>query len=755
MDTEHSEPQTVKDKAQVIIEMENGTRLRVTVETLPPEGQASVPADAPQVVNISVAEPTAARPSPFFAQIGGWLQGVWGWTKARFQSWPLSLEMSLFSVALLLYALTRLIGIVDYPIYFFTDEAVQTNLAADFVRDELHHDGVLLPTYFKNVDRYNLSTSVYVQVIPYLLFGKSVFVTRAVPALITLLAAWAVGMILRDIFKIKYWWAGALFLSITPAYFLHSRTAFETSLMVAFYAAFLYFYLLYRYKDTKYLYAAVVMGALTFYTYSPGQIVIGFTALLLIFSDLRYHWENRLTILKGLGLTLVLAIPLIRFRLQYPTSTTEHLRLLVSYWVQPLSLQEKLGIFVKEYFYGLSPTYWYFPNSRGLERHVMDGYGNILMITLPFALIGLVVALRNIKSSAHRAVLIAMLAAPAGAALVQIGITRVLSFVIPAALLTTIGTMTVLAWIEKRWPKRALLSVALFAILAGINLFLLGSALKNGPFWADNYGMAGMQYGARQLFSEIKDFLDEHPEVNLTVSPTWTNGADVVARFFFDDPLPFAFGSNDPYLNHYTPTDANTVMVFTPSEYDQLVESGKFKAINVLETVPYPDGNPGFYFVTLTYVDDIEEIFQAELEERRQLVEDEIEIDGQLVQVRHSRLDIGEIAQAFDGDALTTLTRTWEANPYILEFTFSEPRQLSGISFTTGSAFLEITAEVYPHADDAEPIVFTTADKGQVDDPVIDLDFGETVTVEKLRLELHDPQFEEPGHVHIWEIEFR
>ncbi|MBN2502291.1 MAG: glycosyltransferase family 39 protein [Anaerolineales bacterium] len=755
MDTEHSEPQTPKDKAQVIIAMENGTRLRVTIETLPSEGDAPIETAVPQVVNVSVAEQAAAWPTPFFERIGGWLRGIWGWTKARLQGWPLSLEMTLFSAALFIYALTRLIGIVDYPIYFFTDEAVQTNLAADFVRDDLYHDGVLLPTYFKNVDRFNLSTSVYVQVIPYLLFGKSVFVTRAVPALITLLGAWAVGMILRDIFKIPYWWAGTLFLSITPAYFLHSRTAFETSLMVAFYAAFLYFYLLYRYKDTKYLYAAVVMGALTFYTYSPGQIVIGLTALLLIFSDLRYHWENRLTILKGLGLTLILAIPLIRFRLQYPTSTTEHLRLLVSYWVQPLPLKEKLGIFVKEYFYGLSPMYWYFPNSRGLDRHVMDGYGNILLVTLPFAVIGLLVALRNIKSSAHRATLFAMLAAPAGAAVVQIGITRVLSFIIPAALLTVIGTTTVLDWIEKRWSKRTFLALALFAVLTGINLFLLGSALKNGPFWSDNYGMAGMQYGARQLFGEVEDFLDEHPDVNLIISPTWTNGADVVARFFLDDPLPFDFGSNDPYLNHYTPTDENTVMVFTPSEYEQLVESGKFKAIDVLETVPYPNGNPGFYFVTLTYVDDIESIFAAELEERRQLVEDEIEIDSQLVQVRHSRLDIGEIAQAFDGDPLTTVTRTWEANPYILEFTFPEPREFSGISLTTGSAYLEITAQLFPQADDEEPVIFTMADKGQVDDPTIDMNFGETVTAEKLRLQVHDPQFKEPGHVHIWEIEFR
>jgi len=193
----------------------------------------------------------------------------------------ISLEMTLFGLSLLTYLSTRLIGLVNFPIYFFTDEAIQTVLASDFVRDHFHnYDGDFFPTFFVNGGQYNLGTSVYLQIIPYLLLGKSVWVTRGIAVLATLMAAISVSLALRSIFKVRYWWAGTLVLSVIPAWFLHSRTAFETGLMVSLYAVFLFFYLLYRNRSPRYLYAALVFGALVIYTYSPGQMVMLVTGVL-------------------------------------------------------------------------------------------------------------------------------------------------------------------------------------------------------------------------------------------------------------------------------------------------------------------------------------------------------------------------------------------------------------------------------------------------------------------------------------------
>ena len=80
----------------------------------------------------------------------------------------------LLAAALAIYLLVRVIELDAFPIYFFTDEAVQTVRAAELVRDDFSSGDEYLPTYFNNGGQYNLGVSVYLQVIPYLLFGKSV-----------------------------------------------------------------------------------------------------------------------------------------------------------------------------------------------------------------------------------------------------------------------------------------------------------------------------------------------------------------------------------------------------------------------------------------------------------------------------------------------------------------------------------------------------------------------------------------------------
>ena len=112
-----------------------------------------------------------------------------------------------FWIALGVYLATRLIALGDFPMYFFTDEAVQTVLAADFLRDGLrNYNKELLPTYFYNVYQYNLSVSVYLQVIPYLLFCKSEEVTRGVPVLFSLIPAVTSGLALKQFFNSRYYW---------------------------------------------------------------------------------------------------------------------------------------------------------------------------------------------------------------------------------------------------------------------------------------------------------------------------------------------------------------------------------------------------------------------------------------------------------------------------------------------------------------------------------------------------------------------
>ncbi len=708
------------------------------------------PADALPLPDWAVAaQADAAGRRP----VGGTLRRSLGRIRSNAAAWLLGL-------ALALYLAVRLIGLADFPIYFFTDEAVQSVLAGDLVQDGFHgYSGELLPTYFPNASQYNLSFSVYLQVIPFLLFGHSVYATRAASVLVTLLAALAASLALRDIFKSRYAWLGALLLSVTPVWFLHSRTAFETALGSTFFIVFLYCYGRYRLGTLNYLYGAAVFGALTFYTYSPGEMVIAVAAGLLFFSDLRYHWRHRKVVLQTIALLALFLIPYLRFQIQHPGETLHHLVQLDSYWIQDLSLPQKLGRYLSEYLKGLNPIYWYQRDSQGLVRHIMRNYGYLWRPALPFTVAGLLICLTRIRRPEYRLVLAALLAAPSGAALVEIGPPRLLFMVAPAVLLAGIGLSWALDGLERlirrwrRWrmPVHGLVSLAVFGLLAWANGAMLVDALANGPTWFDDYSLGGMQWGARQLFSLVGDYAHLHPDEDLLVSPTWTNGADVVTRFFFPDFQPFALGSIEGYISQYQPIDANDVFVMTPQEMKDVQDSGKFTGIDVDITLDYPNGQPGFYFVHLRYVANIQQIFAGEEQARKALKSNSITLpDGSQAQAQYSTLDLGKIQDLFDGSP-ATLARTWESNPMRVLLTFPQPRTISEVNVVVGGVPSKVTVLLTPPGASG-PLEFSRSVGEQPNPQDVEVDFDRAYNVDHIEIQVLSVAESEPAHVHAWEI---
>ncbi|MFZ3078458.1 MAG: glycosyltransferase family 39 protein, partial [Bellilinea sp.] len=667
----------------------------------------------------------------------------------------------LFAAALAVYLAIRLVGLAHFPIYFFTDEAIQTVTAADLIHNQFRGpDGEFLPTFFKNGGQYNLSLSVYLQVVPTLLFGKSVFVTRAVSVWISLLAALSIGMALKNGFGSRSAWVGALLLAVTPTWFLHSRTAFETVLAVSFYAGFLYCYLLYRQGKPGYLYAGVIFAALTFYSYSPGQVVIALTALLLFLSDIRYHWQQRKTVLRGVILALALAIPYLRFQINHPGETLRHLTILDSYWVQDGPISEKLARYTREYLNGLNPLYWYDLTPSGLIRHIMKGYTPLWLPALPFVVFGFGLALTRIRKPEYRAVLAALLAAPAGGALVGLGITRMLFMVVPTALLGGIGFSTALEWLIERLRQLNLrerlflgISLIVFIVMSVAGGFMLRDALVNGPTWYDDYGLAGMQYGGDNLFSAVRSYLAENPQSHILLSPSWANGTDVIARFFFDDPLPFTLGSVAGHLGGYIPIGADEVFILLPEELEQVRASKKFKTIEIERAVNYPNGQPGFYFTRLAYVDGADAVFEQERNQRHTLKEETLLLlDGTEAAVAYSALDIGVIKSAFDGNP-NSLIRTFEANPFKISLAFSEARPMDGLQLRVGGVATRVSALVYV-AGESLPRSFSVEGAESPAPRELFLDFYETRMIKAIQFEILNIRDSEPAHVHLWEISF-
>ncbi len=663
------------------------------------------------------------------------------------------LDSVLFALALAIFLATRLIGLERFPIYFFSDEAVQTVQASNFIHDGFRDSaGRLFPTYFQNGTYFNLSLSVYAQVIPFKLFGFSVFACRATSVLIALSGTAAVGLILRDAFRLRFWWAGVLLLSITPAWFLHSRTAFETAIALSMYAWFLYFYCRYRLFSPRNLFPALAFLALAFYAYAGTQIVVVVTGVLLSLSDIRYHLRHWRFALGGLVVAAALAVPYVRFQIEQGDEVARQLRTLDSYWVRnDLSLTGKLDRFWDEYRVGLSPHYWFDrDNSRDLVRHRMKGYGFVPWPVAPLILIGLLICILRIRSPAHRALLIATLSAPIGGAIVAVHITRVLILVLPAAVLGGIGLGTVLGSLSRR-VGYVILAGPLFLVLATVNLMMLRDALDNGPTWYTDYGLYGMQFGARQVTAAIRATLHEEPETEVLLSPSWTNGADQVFQFLLSGERRVSLGSIDAYRKDQLPISATTLFVMTPEEWQAARTDEKFTGITLGRTVNYPDGRGGFYFVRLSYSPDADAIFARERVERREPVTELIQDHGRPVLVRHSRFDAGQLKDLFDGDTFT-LVRTLEANPAVVEMSFSEPLIFSSLEISTGTMRFELTLRFFPE-DGAEPAVIVYTLPRLTRDPRVRVELLPPPPPSRtVRMELRDLNANETAHVHVREI---
>lgn len=675
-------------------------------------------------------------------------KGFGVWARADVLIWVV------FASALGVYAVTRLFALDKFPIYFVGDEAIKGVLAADLIqRGWRDGRGNLFPFFFDVFGFNNPLISVYFHSIGQLLFGQSVAAVRGSSAVVTILGATAISLALKTVFQVRYWWAGVLFLGLMPAWFLHSRTAFETSVMATFYALTLMFYLFYRYRSPSYIFPTLICAAITFYSYGNGQLVIALTGILFLISDLRYHLQNWRTLIVALGLVLLLALPYIHFQLEDPREVAFHLRTLDSYLFKPVPLSEKLYTFVSKYAFGLSPQYWFIPNEHEIGRHRMLGYGHILWWTLPFFLIGLWLALSRFRESKYRALILAMLATPIGGAITEIGITRVLAFVMPAAMMTTLG----LDWLIHRLRHQSIQRFAplpVFGVLTFASLWMLRDALTNGPLWFRDYTLYGMQWGAEQIFQVIPHYLKRDPEAHVFIGSDWANGTDMFVRFFMPNEPRVAVREINEWMLDKKPLDEHMIFVLPPNKYREARESDKFKAVRVDRILKYPDGRDGFYFVRLAYADDVDEIFAAERAERAKPVVDELELEGETVTVTHSRFDMGTVANLFDGDTFT-LARGMEANPLVLEFRFSKPRPLKGIAFDFTT--MDFALKISLYADEgASPVVLERQYHGLPEDPHVEVDLPNAPPqVRVARIEIKHLTAGERTNVHVREIKFK
>lgn len=755
LQTDPSNQNTALARVEIRAEIPLGTTLRFSITT-GQDGQVTLGEKSLVVTEqttVSTAQPQAGKTAPPSLPLPRATlpnlpaQTVLAWLSQNI-AWVLGGAALLVSLALIAWRLE------DFPIYFFGDEAVQVLFAETLIKNNfLAANPQGIPIYIEAAgNRWTPVLSMYFHAVTMLLFGKSIIVTRLTTGLVGMAGILAAGFALRDVFKSRFWWLAPIVAVAMPGWLLHVRTGFETVMAAGFYGLFILFYLLYRYRSPKYIFHALIFGAAVFYSYSNAQAIIAAAGMLLFFSDIKYHWENRAWLLKGSLLALVLLVPFILFRLREPGAIAEHLRTVNSFVAQDIPLQQKIVLYFQRYFYGLSPQYWFIPNTHDLARHRMVGMGQITTWMFPLFLIGLVLALVQIRESAFRAILIAALAAPVGAAVLEVTITRVLPFIVPAVMLIVLG----FEWLTERFSSKApawLFSTIGLVIFSMAGITTLNTALTKGPLWVTDYGLYGMQFGAKQIFVDTLPKYLRDPNARIFMSSTWANGTDNFIRFFLSQPeqMRVQMSSINDYIDNLKTIGPDDYFVLTPSEYERALQSGRFEKVEVAEIINYPNDAPGFYIVQVQYAQGVEAIIAAEQEEKRKPVTGSVIIDGQEMQITYSRIDMGQPKDLFDGDFFT-LMRGAEANPYFLEMVFPSPRSVTGLVLDLATMDYEITVSLY--APGAEtPVTYTTRGEKITTDAHVEMAFENAPEkVERVTLSILNLLTGDFANIHIREL---
>lgn len=586
------------------------------------------------------------------------------------------------------FSITRFLYLEEFPIYFFCDEAfIGVETRSLIYNWFFSPNGKFLPMYWdKAQGRWVPQLSIYLSLIPTLLFPRSIWALRMVTGIVSLIGiligCWGLQKVskARDLF-----WLPLAFATIMPVLILHNRLAFETSNAISGLFAAIGFYFAYRLESPKYLTGFIASVYFTFYSHWSGSIVISAACCLLLLIDAPYHFSVFRKLPKFMLLHVVLviigAIPLFRFLYNQPQGIFQQLAILRSGIATKQPLHVVLGSAFERYLRAFDPSYWFLYNYMPEEiRHLWKDRPFLPTFSAVPFLIGLTVTIATFWTVQSRVLLIFFLCGALPVTTVETHVQRMFYIVAPAIFIMTIGLIICYRWCANGAPKLAAQTCCIVILL--FQTTALTREFLGAGQWYSMYTMGGLQWGAKALFEEaIPKILSENSQATITPSGEWANGADIFPMFFLNQEqllrihgVPFEL--LHPEFDERIPTDR--IFILSPPERERINGSGKFKPLKPLLKIPYPDGTLGFTFSHLEYVDNIEEIMAPERQARLIPEQASIPVWGTNAAITFSRLDNGSIAEAFDANYFT-LARGMVANPFVLDMSFQEPRHGAGV----------------------------------------------------------------------------
>lgn len=315
----------------------------------------------------------------------------------------------LLALIIIFYLFTRLYKLNEVPPSVYWDEASIGYNAYSIAETGKDEWGEFLPIHFRAFGEFKLPVYIYAAV-PFIKFlGLNAFSVRLSAVLFSL------GVVILTYFLARklsgreaVGLLSSFFVSISPWFFIFSRTGYEATAGLMFYLLAIYLSLEFG-RHYKYIIFSTVSFILSAYSYNSFRVIIPLTILILIVFNVKNLAANlKRNIFSVIFSSIILVLSIIPiYRLYTLDAGVSRLQ----------AVGSTNSAFIKNYFSHFSPNFLILNGDKNL-RSQQSGFGQLYLPELVFLLLGLLYMVRS-KSKYKLLPLILLFLGPIPAAITK------------------------------------------------------------------------------------------------------------------------------------------------------------------------------------------------------------------------------------------------------------------------------------------------------------------------------------------------
>ena len=402
---------------------------------------------------------------------------------------------------LLLFLFSRLYNISEIPASLYWDEASIGYNAYSVLKTGKDEWGEFLPLHFRAFGEFKLPVYIYSVLLAEIVFGVSQLAVRIPAVVFGLFSVLGLYLLVIKITKNKtISLLSSLLFSVSPWFFIFSRTGYEATAGLAFFIYAIYFLLLSQKKRWKII-LSVTLFILSAYSYNsfrlltllflgPYMIIFGLKAIK------KKDKNGVLLLLLSVVLLLLSIVPIYKLYLR-----DAGLGRLQTVGISKNILTNYLANYSLSFLFSKGD-----PNPRSQ----IPGSPQLFPIDAVFILLGLVYIFKN-KDRKYLFILIALVLAPIPAAITKEA-PHALRSILMAPILATVAAMGIyfLLGYVKKYGKLALV------VIVFIYLDFFGSYFYQFISRYNDLSSGDWQYPYKLIFQKYADTFDQYNQVYIS-----------------------------------------------------------------------------------------------------------------------------------------------------------------------------------------------------------------------------------------------